>query len=96
MPASGSITFPRKAILVNNEPWIADQFGGLSHQLTSSYEQYKPNSPEAIGSGEMVVHNNVFYGTAGEVNDAWNYQFNGNGIFVFKAGEWNNINKFSY
>jgi hypothetical protein len=96
LPASGSITYPKKAILVNSEPWIADQFGGLSHQFTSSYDQYKPNSPEAIGSGEMVVYNNIFYGTAGEVNDAWNYQFNGNGIFVFEQGVWENINKFRY
>ena len=96
LEASGSITFPRKGILVDNNPWIADQFGGLSQQLTGSYDQFKPNSPEAIGSGEMVIYNNVFYGTAGEVNDAWNYQFNGNGIFVFKEGVWDNINRFRY
>ncbi len=94
--ASGSISFPRKAILVNGDPWVADQFGGLSKQLSSSYEQYKPNSPEATGSGEMQVYNNVFYATAGEVNDAWNYQFNGNGIYIFKQGNWENINRFRY
>ncbi len=96
LAASGSISFPRKAIIVNGDPWVADQFGGLSKQLSSSYEQYKPNSPEATGSGEMQVYNNVFYATAGEVNDAWNYQFNGNGIYVFKQGNWENINRFRY
>ncbi|MEI9810005.1 MAG: hypothetical protein WDO16_20240 [Bacteroidota bacterium] len=45
------ISFPRKAILVDNDPWLADQFGGLTHFGISSYEQYKPNSPEATGSG---------------------------------------------
>ncbi|HEX7845091.1 MAG TPA: T9SS type A sorting domain-containing protein [Chitinophagaceae bacterium] len=96
LPASGSISFPRKAISLNNEPWIADQFGGLSHQLSASYDQYKPNSPQATGRGEMVVYNNVFYATAGEVNDSWNYQFNGNGIFVLNEGGWDNINRFRY
>jgi Two component regulator propeller len=96
LPASGSISFPRKAIMLNNDPWIADQFGGLSHQFASSYEQYKPNSPESTASGEMTVYNNVFYATAGEVNDSWNYQFNGNGFFVFKEGSWDNINRFRF
>lgn len=91
-----SISFPRKAILVANDPWLADQFGGLSHFTASSYEQYKPNSPEATASGEMVANNNTFYATAGEVNEAWNYQYNGNGIFVFKEGTWTNINRYRF
>ncbi|MBC7948487.1 MAG: hypothetical protein H7Y42_11440 [Chitinophagaceae bacterium] len=90
------ISFPRKAILVNNEPWLSDQFGGLTHFLTSSYEQYKPNSPEGTASGEMIVYNNVFYATAGEVNESWNYMYNGNGIFKLKDGTWTNINRYRF
>jgi len=90
------ISFPRKAILVNNDPWIADQFGGLSHFSSSSYEQYVLNSPQATASGELVVYKNVFYAAAGEVNDAWNYQYNGNGIYVLKEGNWTNINRYRY
>jgi hypothetical protein len=93
---AGVISFPRKAILVNNDPWIADQFGSLSHFNSSSFEQYKLNSPEAIASGEMIVRNNTFYATAGEVNDAWNYLYNGNGIYIFKEGSWTNINRYSF
>jgi len=93
---AGVISFPRKAILANNDPWIADQFGNLSHFSPSSYEQYVLNSPQANASGEMVVYKNVFYATAGEVNDAWNYQYNGNGIYVFKEGSWTNINRYKY
>lgn len=90
------ISFPRKAILVANDPWLADQYGGLSHFSISSYEQYKPNSPEATGSGEMAVHNTVFYATAGEVSESWNYQYNGNGIFIFREGTWTNINRYRF
>ena len=90
------ISFPRKAILVDNDPWLADQYGGLTHFGVSSYEQYKPNSPEATASGEMVVYNNTFYATAGEVNEAWNYQYNGNGIFILKEGVWTNINRYRF
>ncbi len=93
---AGVISFPRKAILVNDDPWIADQFGSLSHFYSSSYEQYKLNSPEEIASGQMIVYKNIFYATAGQVNDAWNYQYNGNGIYIFKEGSWANINRYRF
>jgi hypothetical protein len=92
----GAVSLPRKAVLVQNEPWVADQFGGLSHYTASSYEQYKPNSPEATASGEMVVVNDVFYATAGEVDESWVYQYNGNGIYVLRQGEWKNINRYRF
>jgi hypothetical protein len=92
----GVISFPRKGILVQNEPWIADQFGGLSHFTGSSFEQYKPNSPEATASGEMIVYDDIFYATAGEVNDSWNYMYNGNGIYIFKEGVWTNVNRYRF
>ncbi len=44
----------------------------------------------------MIGYNEVFYGTAGEVNDSWNYQYNGNGIYRYKNGEWKNFNRFHY
>ena len=92
-----AVSFPRKAILYNNEPWVADQFACLSHFGTSlTYQQYILNSPQAIASGEMLVYNNTFYATAGSVNDAWNYQYNGDGIYSFSAGSWNNINRYRY
>lgn len=93
---TGAVSFPRKAILYNNVPWVADQFACLSRIDAASYEQYKLNSPEGISSGEMLVYNNTLYATAGAVNDAWNYQYNGDGVFVFRDGNWNNINRYRY
>ena len=93
----GAVSFPRKAILFNNEPWVADQFACLSHFGSSlSYQQYILNSPQGTASGEMIVYNNTFYATAGSVNDAWNYQYNGDGIYNFSAGSWNNSNRYRY
>ncbi len=94
---SGAVSFPRKTILYNNDPWVADQFACLSHfGATATYEQYILNSPQSIASGEMTVYNNTFYATAGSVNDAWNYQYNGDGIYLFKEGKWDNINRYRY
>jgi hypothetical protein len=92
----GVISFPRKAILVQGDAWVADQFGALSHFTGSSLDVFKPNSPESTASGEMVVANSIFYATAGEVNEAWNYQYNGNGVYIFKEGSWTNINRFRF
>lgn len=91
------ISFPRKALLLNNDVWIADQVAGLSQfNAPGSFEHYKPDSPESIATGEMVVYNNVFYATAGGVDENWNKQNNTNGIYIFKEGTWTNINRKGY
>lgn len=95
--SSAAVSFPRKAMLVNNEPWVADQFGCLSHfGAGNNFQQIIPSSPQGTASGEMLVYNNVFYASAGAVNDAWNYQYNGDGIFTYREGDWNNINRYRY
>ena len=92
-----AISFPRKAILLNNDPWVADQFGCLSHfGPAQSYSSYIPNSPQGLANGEMIVNNSAFYATAGTVNDAWNYQYNGDGIYALADGNWNNTNRYKY
>ena len=90
------ISFPRKAISFKDDFWVADQYGGLSKFTPSSFEVYKPDSPEGTASGEMTVANGIFYATAGEVNDNWNYQYNGNGVYKFSDGQWKNFNRFKY
>ncbi|NOT51660.1 MAG: hypothetical protein HOP10_10340 [Chitinophagaceae bacterium] len=93
----GAVSFPRKAILYSNEPWVADQFACLSHFGSAlSYQQYIPNSPQGLASGEMMVYNSAFYATSGSVNSAWNYQYNSDGVYVFNEGGWNNINRYRY
>lgn len=97
LSGAGVISFPRKAISFAGNTWVADQFGCLSQfDLSLTYEQYVLNSPQAVASGDMLVYNNIFHATAGSVNEAWNYQYNGDGIFSLKEGSWNNINRYRY
>ena len=93
---AGVISFPKNAVVKNGELWVADLFGGLSHFTVNAFEQYKLNSPQDIATGEMVVYNNKFYATAGSVNEAWNYQYNRNGIYKFEESNWTNYNGFNY
>jgi streptogramin lyase len=96
---NGVTPFPRKAILYQNDYWIADQYNALSKFSTSSMTAdivFNPDSPEGIASGEMLEYNGIFYATAGEVNDDWNYQYNGNGVYRYKKYEWKNFNRFHY
>ncbi len=95
--STGAISFPRKAITYHNEPWVADQFAGLSDfNNGNNYVSYSPNSPQAIGSGEMIVNQSKLYVSSGAVNNSWNYQYDGDGLFVFGEGSWNNINRYRY
>lgn len=95
---NGVTPFPRKAILYGNEYWIADQFNALSRFSSGATadEVYSPNSPQGTASGEMMEYNGVFYASAGEVSDDWNYLYNGNGVYRYKNGEWKNFNRFYY
>ena len=87
----GIISFPRWATSKNNEIWVADFFAGLS-KFGTSIERYTPNGPPGIATGEMVVYKKSLYAAAGSVNDAWNYTYNRNGIYIFQEGQWKNIN----
>ena len=95
---NGVTPFPQKAVLYSGSYWIADRYNALSKFSNGSTadEVYSPNSPQSVASGEMTEYDQVFYATAGEVNDAWNYQYNGNGIYRHKNGEWKNFNRFHY
>lgn len=88
----GLIAFPRKAIATGNDYWVADQTGGLTKFTPGGFENYKPNSPESIASGDLAVVKEIFYAAAGEVNDAWIKQLNKNGIYKFSGGQWTNYN----
>jgi hypothetical protein len=94
---TGAVSFPKDAILLGDQVWVADQFACLSRVLPSGvYENYTPNSPQAVAGGEMVFRDGSLYVTAGSVNDAWNYQYNGDGVFIFSEGQWKNINRYNH
>lgn len=91
----GFISYPLHAISDGGAYWIADLYGGLTRWQGSSFESFRLNSPQAISSGQMQVSKNTVVVTAGAVNNAWNYQYNPNGFFVYKEGEWTNYNGYS-
>ncbi len=92
----GIISFPKKAIWQNEDYWVADLYGGLSQWSGGVPESYKLNSPEDIATGEMTVYNNILYVAAGSVNSAWNYLYNGSGVYKLSNGEWTNYNRYHY
>jgi len=92
MQNSGLISFPKNALSVNNEIWIADLYGGLSRWRGNDFELYKLDSPVDVALGGMTISNNVLYAAAGSVNEAWNYQYNRSGVFRYTGGSWTNIN----
>ena len=90
------ISFPQKALVHSSGTWVADLYEGLTQWNGNSAERYQAPSPEDIATGPMVVHNGVLYAAAGSVNAAWNYQYNGAGIYQFKEETWTNYNRFQF
>lgn len=90
------ISFPKKGISVNNEIWMADLFGGLSHWQGATHEIYKLNSPDNIALGQLAFFNDQFYAAAGTVNTSWNYQYNPNGIYTLKDDYWKSYNQYHF
>lgn len=93
---AGLIIKPRKAVLLNNDYWVADSTGGLTKFTSVSFENYKLNSPESNASGETINKNSVFYAAAGEVNTNWQKQNNKNGLYKFSEGQWTNYNRIQF
>jgi hypothetical protein len=87
------LSYPQVAELAGNTLWIADLYAGLSSWNGNTPEFYKPNGPEGIAYGEMTVRKGTLYAAAGTVNESWNYQYNRNGIYQYKDGEWTNYNQ---
>ncbi len=85
---AGVISFPKNAIKVGSDIWVADYFGGLV-QCNNNFDQFIPNGPLGKSSGEMIFQNNHLIVAAGSVNDAWNYQYNRDGIFDYYNDLWN-------
>lgn len=88
----GLIAQPMKAILFNNNYWVADSIGGLTKFMSVGFENYNLNSPQSIATGEIVFVNNAFYAAAGSVNENWQKQNNKNGVYKFSEGQWTNYN----
>ena len=92
-----TISFPMQATLVNGETWLADRFGGVSRfPVLGSSQRYFVNGPQGLASGQLITANGDFFATAGSVNAAWNYQYNGDGVFELRNGEWINYNRYRY
>ena len=89
------IAMPGKVLVINNEYWVADLYGGLSRWTNgSATEVYKLNSPDNIALGQLAFGNNTFYAAAGAINDSWNYQYNPNGVYQLNNGYWASFNKY--
>ncbi len=91
---TAAVSLPRRAILVNNDPWVADQFAGLSHIFPGGqHTGFQLNSPLSIASGEMRIRDGKLIVGSGAVDDSWNYQFNSDGLYVYSNGQWENIHR---
>jgi hypothetical protein len=100
--ASGTITntiqhaaytpSPSQAVFFANNYWIADSLAGLSKYTGAAYEQYIPNSPASVVSGNMDALSNVIYAAAGTITGNWQPTGNKAGVFRYAGNQWDFFN----
>ncbi len=90
----GIISFPKWAITSKGAIWVADQYGGLS-KFFNGVEQFIPNGPTGIASGEFVFSETTLIVASGSINNAWNYLYNRDGISTFTEGNWTSKGAFN-
>lgn len=91
------ISWPSQCILMNGEPWLADRYEGLTRfPVSGAYQNYSINSPQGVAAGLLLTSEGNFFATAGSVNAAWNYQYNGDGLFSLREGKWTNYNRYEF
>lgn len=90
-----AISFPKQALLVNNDLWLSDFFEGVTRfPASGTYQTYSINGPQGLASGQLLTTEGNFYATAGSVNASWNYQYNADGLFALREGKWTNYNRY--
>lgn len=86
---------PLQALEIEQEYWVADKNNGLLKISGTTAERVFPNSPINVAFGEMKYFNNSIWVAAGQVNTAWNYLYNPNGLYRFTDEQWSGINLYN-
>ncbi len=84
---------PAQAVSVQNTVWVADSLSGLLAYSSNTAQNYQPNSPYSVASGEMMVRDGVLWVAAGTVTAGFTNTFSKNGLYRFSENEWTNFNK---
>jgi hypothetical protein len=78
------------AVILDNENWIADTTNGLT-RFNNSFQNFVPNSPYGIATGEMTVQHNELWIASGTVTEQWKSTNTKKGIYRFQQNEWLNF-----
>ncbi|MCX8020864.1 MAG: hypothetical protein N2747_10260 [Chitinophagaceae bacterium] len=87
---SGSpIRYPKKAVLHQQEVWIADSLSGLlCFNRNRVFERYVPNSPASAITADIAIFNKKVYAVAGAVTPAGQLQQIRDGISILSDNQW--------
>lgn len=90
---NNSFRYPFHAVKSGNDVFVADFDKGLITVNGSSFNTLAINSPYGPLDGQLLFSNNKLYVGGGSINDAWNYQYNGTGFFVYQEDQWKDYNR---
>lgn len=71
--------------------WISDRTHGLvRHPLDLSFQIVSVNGPSAASSTGFSIWDGRCYVASGSLSPTWSPKYNGNGVYSFIDGSWNN------
>lgn len=73
-----------------NTVWIAEAQQGLVLYSNGTKEDFTPNSPGGIVTGEMIISGETLWAAAGGVTDNWQGTGDLHGYYKFEQEEWTN------
>lgn len=76
--------------------WAADEGFGLVKSIQGNTETIVPDGPPNSSAFDLNSEDGVLYIASGGVSDIWEYQWNGQGFFIYKNDTWSVTNRFNY
>ena len=94
---AGDLAYPEDALLHDDGSWwFADRFAGLVKLETGVFTPMIPDGPGSSKAFQMKIIDGQLWVAPGEVNSAWNAQFNDDGFFYYDGYSWQAFNQFGY
>lgn len=94
LPNSSRVVLPMDAIFYNGSYYVADYYVGLTRFTGNTSDKIIPNAPYNTASGELVCDGKNVWAAGGEVNEAWNYLYNRNGVYhLDEDNTWTSFNQ---
>lgn len=89
------LLFPKSALIIDGECWVADQKRGLLRINENISQKVYPDGPAGFATGDIKFFNGSIWVASGSVDKNWQAQGNKSGIYKYD-NRWQSYNSETY